>query len=253
MSSSASSCVSTWSFSSVSWIDGALSKTLRISSRVQPSAFRSTVMSWRRLRSMRTPTVSFLSTSNSSQAPRPGMIFAMKTYLSSPCRAHGVAVAADSPGSGAVIARAQTMLDLIADPAQIEGAIVACIRPHVAGPRLSGLRLPGSSDGFETHSARRSSGTWAESGVRQMRAASAWADRSLSGAARADAGVSGPAVAGERTASTLRPLSARRDGCRRLARALAGGTDPIRRQWRQPVAAALVAEGGNSNGQRPNG
>ena len=39
-------------------------------------------MIWRRLRSMRTPTVSFLSTSNSSHAPRLGMIFAMKTSLS---------------------------------------------------------------------------------------------------------------------------------------------------------------------------
>ena len=33
MSSSASSCVSTWSFSSVSWMDGALSNSVRISSR----------------------------------------------------------------------------------------------------------------------------------------------------------------------------------------------------------------------------
>ena len=77
MSSSASSWVSTWSFSSVSWIEGALSNSVRISSALQPSAFSSTVTFWRRLRSIRTPTVSFLSTSNSSQAPRPGMIFAM--------------------------------------------------------------------------------------------------------------------------------------------------------------------------------
>ncbi len=82
MSSRASSCVSTWSFSSVFWIEGALSNSVRISSVVQPSAFSSTVTSWRRLRSMRTPTVSFLSTSNSSQAPRLGMIFAMKISLS---------------------------------------------------------------------------------------------------------------------------------------------------------------------------
>ena len=82
MSSSASSWVSTWSFSSVFWMDWALSNSARISSAVQPSAFSSTVTFWRRLRSMRTPTVSFLSTSNSSQAPRQGMTFAMKTSLS---------------------------------------------------------------------------------------------------------------------------------------------------------------------------
>ena len=45
----------------------------RICSLVQPSALSSTVTGWRRLRSIRTPTVSRLSTSNSSQAPRPGM------------------------------------------------------------------------------------------------------------------------------------------------------------------------------------
>ena len=45
-----------------------------ISSVVQPKAFSSTVTGWRRLRSMRTPTVSRLSTSNSSHAPRDGMI-----------------------------------------------------------------------------------------------------------------------------------------------------------------------------------
>ena len=44
-----------------------------ICSLVQPSAFSSTVTGWRRLRSMRTPTVARLSTSNSSHAPRPGM------------------------------------------------------------------------------------------------------------------------------------------------------------------------------------
>ncbi|CPU16189.1 Uncharacterised protein [Mycobacteroides abscessus] len=48
-------------------------KRSTICSLVQPSAFSSTVTGWRRLRSMRTPTVSRLSTSNSSQAPRPGM------------------------------------------------------------------------------------------------------------------------------------------------------------------------------------
>ena len=46
-----------------------------ICSVVQPSAFSSTVTGWRRFRSMRTPTVSRLSTSNSSHAPRDGMTF----------------------------------------------------------------------------------------------------------------------------------------------------------------------------------
>ena len=82
MSSSASSCVWTWSFSSVSFTEGALLKSLRISSSDHPSALSMTVTFWRRFRSIRTPTVSFLSTSNSSHAPRPGMIFAMKTSLS---------------------------------------------------------------------------------------------------------------------------------------------------------------------------
>ena len=48
----------------------------------QPSALSSTVTGWRRLRSMRTPTVSRLSTSNSSHAPRDGMILTEKTSLS---------------------------------------------------------------------------------------------------------------------------------------------------------------------------
>ena len=77
MSSSASAWVSVWSFSRVARIEGALFVSLRISSLLQPSAFRKVVTYWRRLRSMRTPTVSFLSTSNSSHAPRPGMILAM--------------------------------------------------------------------------------------------------------------------------------------------------------------------------------
>jgi len=55
----------------------------------------------------------------------------------------------DHSGLGAVIARAQTMLDLTADPARIEEAMAACIRVRLArGPR-PGLRLPGSWDGFE--------------------------------------------------------------------------------------------------------
>ena len=55
----------------------------------------------------------------------------------------------DHAGLGAVIARAQTMLDLTADPAQIAEAMAACIRARLAGRRLAGLRLPGSWDGFE--------------------------------------------------------------------------------------------------------
>lgn len=50
---------------------------------------------------------------------------------------------------GAMIDRAQTMLDLSADPARIDEAMTACIRPRLAGRRFSGLRLPGSWDGFE--------------------------------------------------------------------------------------------------------
>jgi hypothetical protein len=57
-------------------------KRSRIASVVQPSAFSSTVTGWRRLRSIRTPTVSRLSTSNSSQAPRLGMTLTLKTSLS---------------------------------------------------------------------------------------------------------------------------------------------------------------------------
>ena len=49
-------------------------KCSRISSLVRPSAFRNTVTDCLRLRSMRTPTWSRLSISNSSQAPRLGMM-----------------------------------------------------------------------------------------------------------------------------------------------------------------------------------
>ena len=82
MSSRASSCVSKWSFSRVFWMETALWKSLTISSALNPSALRKTVTFCRRFRSIRTPTVSFLSTSNSSQAPLDGMILAMKTSLS---------------------------------------------------------------------------------------------------------------------------------------------------------------------------
>lgn len=50
---------------------------------------------------------------------------------------------------GAVIDRAQTMLDLTADPKQIDGVTAICLRQGMARARLPGLRLPGSWDGFE--------------------------------------------------------------------------------------------------------
>ena len=56
---------------------------------VRPRAFSRTVTGWRRLRSMRTPTVSRLSTSNSSHAPREGMTF-------TPCSGRSVEVSIDS-------------------------------------------------------------------------------------------------------------------------------------------------------------
>ena len=55
----------------------------------------------------------------------------------------------DPAGLGTVIARAQTMLDMTADPAQIKRAMTACIGPRLAGGPRPGLRLPGSWDGFE--------------------------------------------------------------------------------------------------------
>ena len=54
----------------------------RICASVQPRAFSSTVTDCLRLRSTRTPTMSRLSISNSSQAPRLGMTLAVKTSLS---------------------------------------------------------------------------------------------------------------------------------------------------------------------------
>ena len=82
MSSRASSWPAVASFSRVA---SSVSEKLNFSwicSVVQPRAFSSTVTGWRRLRSMRTPTVSRLSTSNSSHAPRLGMILTLKTSLS---------------------------------------------------------------------------------------------------------------------------------------------------------------------------
>ncbi len=73
MSSSASSWLPMWSFSKVVIISSDQPNRSRIRSSLQPMAFRRTVTAWRRLRSMRTPTVSRLSMSNSSQAPRLGM------------------------------------------------------------------------------------------------------------------------------------------------------------------------------------
>ncbi len=57
-------------------------KCSRMRSADQPSALSSTVTGWRRLRSMRTPAVERLSTSNSSQAPRPGMTLTPYTSTS---------------------------------------------------------------------------------------------------------------------------------------------------------------------------
>ena len=82
MSSRASSCPAVESFSRVASSVSEKWNFSWICSVVQPSAFSRTVTGWRRLRSMRTPTVSRLSTSNSSQAPRLGMILTLKTSLS---------------------------------------------------------------------------------------------------------------------------------------------------------------------------
>ncbi len=57
-------------------------KRSRICSLLQPSALRSTVTAWRRLRSMRTPTVSRLSMSNSSHAPRLGITLTLCSTFS---------------------------------------------------------------------------------------------------------------------------------------------------------------------------
>ena len=57
-------------------------KRSRICSLLQPSALSSTVTAWRRLRSMRTPTVSRLSMSNSSHAPRLGITLTLCSTFS---------------------------------------------------------------------------------------------------------------------------------------------------------------------------
>src|SRR3984957_13187663 len=82
MSNSASSVPRVLSFSSVASMISENPNRSMICSVVQPSALSSTVTGWRRLRSMRTPTVSRLSTSNSSQAPRPGMTLTLCSVFS---------------------------------------------------------------------------------------------------------------------------------------------------------------------------
>src|SRR5271167_3662660 len=82
MSSSASSVPAVLSFSSVDIMISEKPNRSRICSAVQPSALSSTVTGWRRLRSMRTPTVERLSTSNSSHAPRPGITLTLNTSTS---------------------------------------------------------------------------------------------------------------------------------------------------------------------------
>ena len=67
--------LATPSFSSVDIIISEKPNRSTICSVVHPNALSSTVTGWRRFRSIRTPTVSRLSTSNSSQAPRDGMTF----------------------------------------------------------------------------------------------------------------------------------------------------------------------------------
>src|SRR5712664_4034399 len=70
MSSSASSWLLVWSLSRVASIDSYSPNRSRIRCSSQPSAFSSTVTLCLRLRSIRTPTLSRLSISNSSHAPR---------------------------------------------------------------------------------------------------------------------------------------------------------------------------------------
>ena len=67
-----------WSFSSVVIISSDQPNRSRICSADQPMALSRTVTACRRLRSMRTPTVSRLSMSNSSQAPRLGMTLTLE-------------------------------------------------------------------------------------------------------------------------------------------------------------------------------
>src|ERR1700691_3624934 len=82
MSSSASSVPAVLSFSSVDIIISEKPNRSVICSFVQPNALSSTVTGCRRLRSMRTPTVSRLSTSNSSQAPRLGITLTLCSIFS---------------------------------------------------------------------------------------------------------------------------------------------------------------------------
>ncbi len=73
MSRSASSWPVVWSFSRVARIDSKPPNRSRILASSQPSAFSRTVTPCLRLRSILTPTLSRLSISNSSQAPRDGI------------------------------------------------------------------------------------------------------------------------------------------------------------------------------------
>ena len=67
-----------WSFSSVVIISSDQPNFSRIRSADHPMALSRTVTACRRLRSIRTPTVSRLSMSNSSQAPRLGMTLTLE-------------------------------------------------------------------------------------------------------------------------------------------------------------------------------
>ena len=89
MSSSASSVPAFWSFSSVAIMISEKPNRSRICSLVQPSALSNVVTGWRRLRSIRTPTESRLSMSNSSHAPRPGITLTL-------CRVFSVDLSIDS-------------------------------------------------------------------------------------------------------------------------------------------------------------
>ena len=82
MSRSASSFERIVSFDSVSSIESKPANSARMSSLVRPRALRKTVTDCLRLRSMRTPTWSRLSISNSSHAPRLGMMRAETMSLS---------------------------------------------------------------------------------------------------------------------------------------------------------------------------
>src|SRR5205807_9161288 len=70
------------SFSSVDIMISEKPNRSVICSLDQPSALSSTVTGWRRLRSIRTPTVSRLSTSNSSHAPRLGITLTLCSSFS---------------------------------------------------------------------------------------------------------------------------------------------------------------------------